>query len=150
VSAVDHDEEVFDNPTEWVAAHLQQYLSTNGVQGHEYMGWPTLLLITRGRRSRKLRRTALIYGEDAERFVVVGSNGGQSGDPAWYLNLVANPDVTVQIVARTLQAGASTATADEQPRLWRLMTSIFPKYEEYAREAPRELPVVILTPRAPD
>lgn len=138
------DDEVFDSPTPWVAEHIRAYLDTGGTNGHLYQGWPTLLLTTRGRRSGKLRRTALIYGRDDERYVLVASNGGAAQHPAWYLNLAKHPQADVQIGAETFTVRARTATAQETPLLWRRMAAIFPMYDTYQAQSVRRIPVVIL------
>jgi deazaflavin-dependent oxidoreductase (nitroreductase family) len=104
----------------------------------------TLLLTVRGRKSGKLRRTALIYGQDGDRYIVVASKGGAPEHPEWYLNLVANPEVQLQVGADKFTAKARTATAEEKPALWRLMTSVWPDYDSYQKKTEREIPVVIL------
>ncbi|MDQ3248313.1 MAG: nitroreductase family deazaflavin-dependent oxidoreductase [Chloroflexota bacterium] len=138
------DEEILDSPTGWVAKHIRRYVESNGKQGHLYQGMPTLLLTTRGRKSGKLRRTALIYGQDANRYLLVASNGGAPDHPAWYLNLVAQPDVTVQVGAEVFQAQARTASHEEKPALWQQMVAIFPQYKTYQAKAGRDIPVVIV------
>lgn len=143
------DEEIVDSPTPWVASHIRTYLKTGGAKGHLYHGNPTLLLTTRGRRSGRLRRTALIYGEDEGRYLVVASNGGADAHPAWYLNLTADPDVRVQLAADVFPARAHTASPEEKPPLWDRMTSIFPLYAKYQSAADRDIPLVILTPTTP-
>ncbi|HEY3010768.1 MAG TPA: nitroreductase family deazaflavin-dependent oxidoreductase [Micromonosporaceae bacterium] len=128
----------------WVANHVRRYLATDGRQGHRRWGVTNLLLTTRGRRSGILRRTALIYGRDQGRYVVVASSGGESHHPNWYLNLRANPEVYVQVAAETFTARASTATGRERDRLWRMMADMWPDYDRYQRRAGREIPVVVL------
>ncbi|MEZ0071525.1 nitroreductase/quinone reductase family protein [Planotetraspora sp. GP83] len=137
-------DEVLDSPTKWVAEHVRAYVETDGKSGHMYQGWPTLLLTTRGRKSGMLRRTALIYGQDGDRYLLVGSNGGSPHHPAWYLNLVANPAVTVQVGSDRFTARARLATAEEKPRLWERMTAIFPLYDTYQSRAGREIPLVVI------
>jgi deazaflavin-dependent oxidoreductase (nitroreductase family) len=137
-------EEIFDNPTAWVARHIHTYVESDGKKGHRFYGHDALLLTTRGRRSGKLRRTALYYGEDGGRYVLVASDGGAPHDPAWCLNLVAHPAVVVQVRGETFAALAHRASPDERPRLWELMTAIFPKYAAYQRKAGREIPVVVV------
>lgn len=137
-------EEVFDSPTRWVAQHIRRYVESDGRSGHRWGGVYTLLLTTRGRKSGRLRRTALIYGKDRDRYLVVGSKGGAKEHPSWYLNLVANPEVHVQVGADKFPARARTATGKEKPPLWRLMTSIWPEYERYQTRTTRDIPVVIL------
>ncbi len=142
--AWDETENVIDSPTGWVAKHIHDYLDTDGRRGHRWHGMDTLLLTTRGRRSGKLRRTALIYGRDADRYVVVASNGGAKRHPAWYLNLVDNPEVLVQVAAEKFSARASAATGKVRERLWPLMVAILPQYEAYQTKTEREIPVVIV------
>jgi deazaflavin-dependent oxidoreductase (nitroreductase family) len=139
------EEQVVDSPAGWVARHIKRYVDSDGATGHEWRpGVYTLLLTTRGRRSGKLRRTALIYGHDGDRYLVVASVGGSARHPAWYLNLSDNPQVEVQVGAERFTATARTAGPEEKPRLWSLMTSIWPAYEGYQRKTRRDIPVVIL------
>jgi deazaflavin-dependent oxidoreductase (nitroreductase family) len=140
----DRDDVVTDSPTGWVAKHVRRYVESDGEKGHRWSGVDTLLLTTRGRSTGKLRRTALIYGEDRGRYIVVASNGGSKTHPHWYQNLSADPHVLVQVVGERFKARARTATARTKPRLWRLMVSIWPEYERYQTRTAREIPVVIL------
>jgi deazaflavin-dependent oxidoreductase (nitroreductase family) len=137
-------EEVTNSPTGWVAEHIRGYVESGGEAGHVWQGVPTLLLTVRGRTSGKLRRTALIYGRDGGRYLVVASKGGAPEHPSWYLNLVANPDVELQVGAEKFGARARSATAEEKPHLWSVMTAIWPDYDEYQKKTDREIPVVIL------
>jgi deazaflavin-dependent oxidoreductase (nitroreductase family) len=138
------DEPVTDSPTGWVAKHVRGYVETDGQKGHRWSGVDTLLLTTRGRSTGKLRRTALIYGRDRGRFLVVASNGGSKGHPNWYRNLEADPHVWVQVADEHFEATARTATARQKPRLWLEMASIWPEYERYQTKTDRDIPVVIL------
>lgn len=137
-------EEVLDSPTGWVAQHIRSYVDSNGQKGHLYHGMPTLLLTTRGRKSGLLRRTALIYGRDGDRHLLVASNGGSAQHPAWYLNLTAHPDVTVQVGGDTFGARARVATPQEKRELWPVMAKVFPRYDTYQEATERDLPLVIL------
>ena len=137
-------EEILDSPTGWVARHVRRYVETDGRSGHKWNGRQTLLLTTRGRKSGKLRRTALIYGQDGDRYLLVASNGGARNHPFWYLNLTAQPEVQVQVGADTFTARARTAGAAEKPRLWRLMAAIWPDYDRYQKRTSRNIPVVIV------
>ena len=133
-------EVVHDNPVGWVAAHIRRYADGDGT----FNGHDSLLITTRGRRTGTLRRTALYYGRDGDRLVLVATPARSGGHPAWYLNLVASPAVVVQVRTETFAALARPATADERPRLWELMTGIFPTYASYEKKARRQLPVVVL------
>ncbi|MEV4464956.1 nitroreductase family deazaflavin-dependent oxidoreductase [Micromonospora echinofusca] len=138
-------EQVLDSPQGWVADHIRRYVETDGAEGHEWQpGVFTLLLTTRGRRSGKLRRTALIYGRDGDAYLVVASQGGDPKHPAWYLNLLDEPLVEVQVGAERFTARARTATAEEKPRMWSTMAAIWPAYDEYQAKTDRDIPVVVL------
>ena len=137
-------EEVTDSPTGWVAKHVRSYVESDGKAGHEWNGVPTLLLVTRGRKSGKLRRTALIYGRDGDSYLVVASQGGAPTHPSWYQNLVANPDVELQVGEERFSARARPATPAEKPPLWAVMTAIWPDYDNYQTKTDRDIPVVIL------
>lgn len=141
------EEEVLDSPVGWVSMHVRSYVETDGKKGHMQWGMPMLLLTTRGRKTGKLRRTALLYGQDGDHYVVVGSNGGAPKHPLWYLNLLEHPEVEIQVAASKFSGRARAATATEKPALWRLMTSIFPTYDRYQARTDREIPVVILERR---
>lgn len=138
-------EQVLDSPQGWVADHIRRYVETDGAEGHEWQpGVFTLLLTTRGRRSGKLRRTALIYGRDGDAYLVVASQGGDPKHPAWYLNLLDEPLVEVQVGAERFTARARTATVEEKPRMWSTMAAIWPAYDEYQAKTDRDIPVVVL------
>jgi deazaflavin-dependent oxidoreductase (nitroreductase family) len=75
----------------------------------------------------------------------VASKGGDPKDPLWYLNLTADPAVTVQVLGDRFAANAHTATPEEKPELWRLMTATWPAYDDYQKKTDRDIPVVVLT-----
>jgi deazaflavin-dependent oxidoreductase (nitroreductase family) len=143
---VTSEEDIVDSPVGWVNQHIKGYVESEGEKGHRWRGVNTLLLTTRGRKSGKLRRTALIYGRDGDRFVVVASKGGAKKHPEWYVNLVENPEIEVQVGAEKFKARARTASTEEKPELWHLMTSIWPDYDNYQAKTKREIPVVVLEP----
>ncbi|MFG2100390.1 nitroreductase family deazaflavin-dependent oxidoreductase [Micromonospora echinaurantiaca] len=135
-----------DSPVGWVASHVRRYLETDGADGGKYHGYDALLLTTRGRRSGTLRRTALIYGRDGDRYLLVASNGGAARHPNWYLNLCADPEVRVQVGAEKFEGRARTATGEERSRLWQVMAKVFPTYARYQQQTDREIPVVVVEP----
>lgn len=138
--------EVTDSPVGWVHAHVRSYVESDGARGHRWSGTDTLLLTTRGRRTGLLRRTALIYGRDENRFVVVGSNGGKVPHPQWYLNLLHDPQVQVQVGAEIFDARAEPITGAARERLWGVMVEIFPGYDWFRARTAREIPVVGIVP----
>jgi deazaflavin-dependent oxidoreductase (nitroreductase family) len=143
--AMTSSEQVLDSPEGWVADHIRRYVETDGAEGHEWRpGVYTLLLTTRGRRSGKLRRTALIYGRDGDSYLVVASQGGDPKHPAWYLNLLESPEVEVQVGPEVFTARARTAEPAEKSRMWSTMAAIWPPYDDYQARTDREIPVVVL------
>ena len=128
----------------WQYEHARIYLETDGAEGHTWNGVQTLLLTTTGRKSGKPNTTPLIYGRDGDRYLVVASYGGAAHHPQWYLNLVANPQIEVQVMADKFAARASTAEGEERERLWKTMTAVWPSYDEYKTRTEREIPVVII------
>jgi len=125
--------------------HVQRYQETDGAEGHEWLnGTTTLLLTTTGRKSGKQYTTPLIYTFDGRNPVIVASQGGTPDNPDWYLNLVANPHVDVQIKGEKFHAHPHTAEGEERERLWKQMTAVWPDYDEYQKKTDREIPVVVL------
>lgn len=139
-------ENPIDNSTEWVAAHIKAFDEPDGSGWPTQRGAPLLTLTTKGAKSNLWRRTVLIYGEDDGRFVIVASKGGAPTPPGWYLNLVQNPEVHVQVGDRKFRAMASTAASDQKPKLWDVMVGIWPDYANYQEKTDRVIPVVILDP----
>ena len=130
---------------DWVGrVHGAIYRRTDGRIGHRLAGKPMLLLTTRGRRSGQPRTTPLLYYLDGDCPVVVASNGGQDREPAWCLNLRADPQVHVQIGRDRFEARAEIAPAEERDRLWPLLEAYNAPYRAYARRTEREIPVVFL------
>jgi deazaflavin-dependent oxidoreductase (nitroreductase family) len=136
--------EPVDSALDWVADHTRTYVETEGEDGYLWRGAPTLVLTTTGRRSGQLRRNALIFGRDGDDYVIVASKGGSDHHPLWYLNLVEEPAVAVQIRAERFEARARTATPEEKARLWPMMAGIWPPYDEYQANTARDIPVVVL------
>lgn len=125
--------------------HVDRYRETNGAEGHIWRDGTTILILTTtGRRSGEPRDSALIYREDGGRYVLVASKGGAPENPSWYANLAAHPRVEVQVLADRFQADARTAHGEERERLWKLMTEVWPAYDEYQTKTDREIPIVVL------
>jgi deazaflavin-dependent oxidoreductase (nitroreductase family) len=124
--------------------HVDRYRATDGEEGHDWQGTHTLILTTKGRRSGEQRSTPLIYGQHGDDYLVVASQGGSDEHPDWYLNLRENPEVEVQVKGDRFAARARTATPEEKPELWKIMTEQWPAYDEYQQRTDREIPVVVL------
>lgn len=126
------------------AVHLFWYRMTGGLIGGSALGAPVLLLTTTGRKSGRARTTPLLYLEDGENFVVVGSNGGNDNHPAWFLNLRANPQAEIEIRNERTPVRAEIASSEERARLWPKLVEMYSGYARYQQETRREIPVVRL------
>jgi proline iminopeptidase len=125
--------------------HVRRYEETDGVEGHDWQkGVPTLVLTTAGRKTGQERKFALIYREIDGNHVIVASKGGADNHPGWYLNLLADPEVKVQVKADKYAARARTAEGDERAELWKQMAKVWPDYDNYQKKTDREIPVVVL------
>ncbi|HEV2074517.1 MAG TPA: nitroreductase family deazaflavin-dependent oxidoreductase [Thermomicrobiales bacterium] len=129
-------------------SHVERYIASDGREGYDDNSHraPTLLLTTMGRRTGKLHIAPLYFAEDGGRYIVIASKGGSDRDPQWYLNLVAHPEVGVQVRDQVFRAIARTADADEKERLWPIMGSAYPFYNDYRRATDRDIPLVVLEP----
>lgn len=125
-------------------AHVERYEATDGAEGYIWNGAPTLVLTTTGRKSGQPRKSALIFGTDGDNFLLIASQGGAPKHPMWYLNLRDNPEVELQVLGDKFRAHARTATPDEKPRLWKIMTESWPSYDDYQTRTERDIPLVVL------
>ena len=132
------------SPWEWVSEQVRLYESTGGKEGGTLEGAPCVILTTKGRKSGKLRKSALMRIEHDGVYAVVASMGGAPKHPVWYLNLVANPDVTLQDGATVLDLRARTASSEEKRHWWPRLTAVWPAYSEYQSKTERDIPVVLL------
>src|ERR1700694_5811780 len=126
--------------------HRAIFRATKGRIGGKLGKPPVLLLTTIGRTSGQPRTTPLFFQPDGDRLVVIASNGGSSRHPSWYLNLLANQDVTVELEGQSRKMRARTASHDERARLWPAMQAIYKGYDGYQRKTERHIPLVILEP----
>ncbi|WP_431239221.1 nitroreductase family deazaflavin-dependent oxidoreductase [Mycolicibacterium aichiense] len=128
------------------AEHVEAYRESGGEVGYLWNGVPTLLLSVTGRRSGEVRTSALIFGRDGDDYLVVASMGGAPRHPKWYLNLQSEPSAVIQVRDERITVTARTATPDEKPRLWKIVTGVWPNYDAYQARTDREIPVVVLSP----
>jgi F420H(2)-dependent quinone reductase len=128
--------------------HVVVYRATHGLIGHRFPGAPpTLLLDHVGARSGKRRTSPLLYAIDGENVILTASKGGYPRNPAWFHNLKANPDTTIQIGSQSREVHAHVAEPDERTRLWPRVVALYGGYEGYSRRTERQIPLVILEPR---
>jgi deazaflavin-dependent oxidoreductase (nitroreductase family) len=126
--------------------HVRRYVETDGAEGHDWQGTTVLILTTTGRRTGEQRDSPLIYQRHGDDYLVVASKGGAEKPPAWYLNLQARPEVGIQVKGERLAVHARTATPEEKPELWSIMTATWPAYDDYQKKTDRDIPVVVLEP----
>lgn len=126
--------------------HIDRYRATDGEEGYLWNGATALLLTTTGRKSGEARTSALIFAQDGDDYLVVASMGGAPQHPSWYFNLTANPNAEVQVKGHHIPVTARTASDDEKPRLWRIVTEQWPNYDVYQTRTDRPIPVVVLSP----
>lgn len=133
----------------FMGLHTLLYRRSGGRLGHSIPGVPgkVLLLDHVGARSGKRRTSPLLYVRDGEDLVIVASKGGYPKHPAWFHNLEANPDTTVQVGSRHLAVHARVARPEERERLWAKAVAGYRGYEDYRARTDREIPLVVLEPR---
>jgi deazaflavin-dependent oxidoreductase (nitroreductase family) len=130
-------------------AHAALYRATGGRLGRRLPGLPPMLLLEHvGAKSGKKRTTPLVYMPDGENFVVVAAKGGYPRHPAWVHNLRAVPDAEVQVGSERISVRAEEAGAEERRRLWPKAIAYNPLWGQYQRRTRREIPLVVLRPRA--
>jgi F420H(2)-dependent quinone reductase len=131
-----------------MGGHAKIYRATNGLIGHRVPGAPpTLLLDHVGAKSGQERTSPLVYARDGENVILVASKGGYPKNPAWFHNLKANPDTTIQIGAEHREVHARVADTAEREHLWPIVVAVYKGYDGYQARTEREIPLVILEPR---
>jgi deazaflavin-dependent oxidoreductase (nitroreductase family) len=128
------------------ADHVKRYRETDGEVGYIWNGVTALLLTTTGRRTGTPRTSALIFGRHEGNYLVVASQGGAPTHPNWYLNLLETPNAEIQVRGEHLPVVARTASPEEKPQLWKVMTDLWPNYDVYQTRTDRSIPLVVLTP----
>jgi deazaflavin-dependent oxidoreductase (nitroreductase family) len=127
-------------------AHAGVYRATGGKLFGRMGRSPILLLNTVGRKSGRKRTSPLLYVMDGEDFVIIASKGGAPNHPAWYLNLKANPDATVEVGDREVRVRAEEVDSEEKVRLWQKMVEMYPTYVHYQTKTKREIALLVLHP----
>jgi F420H(2)-dependent quinone reductase len=114
--------------------------------GGTFQKIPVALLTTTGRKSGESRVSPLYFLRDGDRVVVAASRAGSDKNPMWYLNLKANPKVSVQIKKEVLELTARDATDDERARYWPQLVKMYSGYEDYQSYTDRTIPIIICDP----
>lgn len=122
------------------------YKLTDGKLGGVFQNAPVALLTTTGRKTGEPRVSPLLYLREGDRVILGASRGGSDKHPLWYLNLKANPKVSVQIKDETLALTARDASEAEREEYWPKMVAMYPTFEDYKSWTDRVIPIVICDP----
>lgn len=141
---------------QFVLDHIDKYIKTGGEDGYWFDARPytdgkaymveTLLLKTIGRKSGKPVVVPLHFSRRRGEIMLIASNGGAQTHPAWYLNMEANPKVTIQIKNKVWKGTTRFAQGEERKEIWQDLTDAFPHFIEYKTRTPREFPFVLIKP----
>jgi deazaflavin-dependent oxidoreductase (nitroreductase family) len=134
--------------SDWNARIIEEFRTNDGQVGGNFKGAPLLLLTTKGRRTGEARTSPMMYLADGDRLLVFASKGGAPTNPDWYWNLVADPEVTVEVGSETFPARAEPIEGPERDRLYAEQARRFPGFAEYEKQTDRVIPVVALTRHA--
>jgi len=134
--------------TRLMGGHATIYRATRGLIGYRTPGFPDVLLLDHvGAKSGTRRTTPLVFARDGANTILIASKGGYPKNPAWYHNLKANPDTTIQIGSKTIPVHAREAKPEEYERMWGLAVDVYGGYEAYRRRTQRKIPLMVLEPR---
>jgi F420H(2)-dependent quinone reductase len=134
------------SPSAFVSDQVELYERSKGAEGNDLQGVPIIILTTKGAKSGKLRKTALMRVEHAGTYAVVASKGGAPEHPVWYHNLVANPQVELQDGPAPADFVAREVTGDEKATWWDRAVAVWPDYAEYQTKTDRQIPVFVIEP----
>ena len=123
------------------------YRASNGAVGGTFLGGaPVCLLTTTGRRSGEPRTTPLIHVVRDRDVLLVASQGGMDRHPVWYLNILSDARVDIQLGGTRQSMRARTASDEEKRELWPRLLEVYPDFDDYQRRTERDIPVVICSP----
>lgn len=138
------DAEYAPSTNEWAREQVELYERTGGAEGGTMQGMPIVVMTSRGAKTGKLRKTPLMRVEHEGRYAVVASKGGAPDHPAWYFNLIAEPDVKLQDGEQKWDMHARELSGTEQQAWWHRAVKAYPPYAEYAEKTERQIPVFVL------
>jgi deazaflavin-dependent oxidoreductase (nitroreductase family) len=134
-------------PADFNAAVIADFRANDGRVGGRFEGNTLLLLHHRGAKSGREYVNPLVYLPDGDGYVIFASKAGAPNHPGWYHNIVADPNVTIEVPGETLEATASVAQGAERDRLYGRQVAIMPHFADYQAGIERVIPVVVLTPK---
>ena len=133
--------------SDYNAKIIEEFRANEGHVGGSWEGRPLLLVTTRGRKSGREYTTPAMYTRERDRLLVYASQGGAPDHPDWYLNLLANPDVVVEVGTERYDAVATPLEGAERDREYAAQVERWPQFAEYQEKTDRVIPVVALTRR---
>lgn len=126
----------------WNRQVIEEFHANKGVVGGRNS---ILLLKTIGAKSGKQRINPLAYTTDGDRLVIIASKGGAPTSPDWYYNILAHPDVSVEVGTEAFEARATVVEGAERDELYAKQAAIMPNFAEYQTKTTRKIPVIVLT-----
>ena len=123
---------------------IEEFRANDGKVSGVFANAPLLLLTTKGAKSGATRVNPLAHTRSGDDYVIIASYGGAPHSPAWFHNLVAHPDVTVEVPGETFTARARIAEGEERDRLYAAQAEVLPTFIEYQAKTTRQIPVVVL------
>ena len=123
---------------------IEEFRANDGKVTGRFAGAPLLLLTTTGAKSGQTRTNPVAYRREGGRVFVFASKAGAPRDPDWFHNLVAHPDVTVELPGETYRARAVVVEGPERDRVWEAQKTVMPGFADYERKTTRRIPVVEL------
>jgi deazaflavin-dependent oxidoreductase (nitroreductase family) len=129
---------------DWNSSIIEEFRANGGKVGGRFEGRTVLLLHHTGARTGRLRTNPLVYLSDGDRFAVFGSKGGAPTNPDWFHNLIAHPEVTIEVGTETIPVRARVATGAERDDLWARQVRAVPAFAEYEEKTERTIPVIVL------
>ena len=132
--------------SDWAADQAERYEASDGQEANTLQGVPIMLVSTTGRKTGALRRTPLMRVEHDGSYAAIASKGGAPEHPVWYLNILADPTVTVRDGASVWTCRAHVAEGDERAAWWERAVAVWPAYADYQTKTDRQIPVVVLDP----
>ena len=132
------------DPNDWNSSIIEEFHNNAGKVGGPFEGRTLLLLHSKGARSGRTRINPLAYLVDGDRFIVFASKGGAPTNPDWYHNLIANPEVTIEVGTETIPARATILEGEERDAMWARIVELMPGFGEYAKKTDRKIPAIAL------
>lgn len=143
--------EYVPSTAKWVRDQVAEYEASGGQRANTLgdTGLPVIIVTSRGSKSGKIRKWALMRVEHDGEYALVASKGGAPEHPVWYYNLQADPDaVMIQDGPEPFDAHVRELSGEERARWWERAVNAYPPYAEYQEKTDRQIPVFLATRRA--